>query len=550
MPTKKRIFVLSEASFLNSGFGTYSRELLNRLYDTGKYEIAELACYGKVNDTRDKNVRWRYYANEVDSSDSRYQLYRSKVSHQFGEWRFERCVLDFKPDIVITYRDHWYDSFIRWSPLRPYFHWVWMPTIDSVPIDPTWIDNYIHCDGVLAYTDWGIKELEKAGRGMINLHRSAPAGVDFNVFKPPHNKEKHRKEMGFFDDIFIVGTVMRNQVRKLYPDLFHAFRIFIDNVSDKLARKTYLYVHTSYPDVGWKIPRLIKEFGLGNKVLFTYICRVCSHSFASFFQDARATCPSCNSLACVLPSVSKGLSAEQLAEIYKLFDVYVQYSTNEGQGIPMVEAAACGVPVFATDYSAMEDVAEKLNGFPIQVQAYTRDVDTDAYRARPDGGFFAAKLKELLTSSYLKEKGRDALAGVKKHYTWKNTIKTWEDYLDTVQLEGKQGQWDAPPEFFNIPNSFPKDKNNADFINWLVKEVLHEPQLVDSYFAMNIKQDLDYGVTVRGKKLEPIDRQAIYERIKKLAENKIFCEKVRAGMLTMETQDYIEYAHMKEKLNQ
>ena len=46
--------MVSEASFLSSGFGTYTREILKRLHATGKYDIAELACYGKVNDFRGK----------------------------------------------------------------------------------------------------------------------------------------------------------------------------------------------------------------------------------------------------------------------------------------------------------------------------------------------------------------------------------------------------------------------------------------------------------------------------------------------------------------
>ena len=46
----------SEASFLSSGFANYTREILNRLYATNKYEIAEFASYSHVNDPRDKDI--------------------------------------------------------------------------------------------------------------------------------------------------------------------------------------------------------------------------------------------------------------------------------------------------------------------------------------------------------------------------------------------------------------------------------------------------------------------------------------------------------------
>ena len=41
---KLRVLMVSEASFLSSGFGTYTREILKRLHGAEKYEIAEFAC--------------------------------------------------------------------------------------------------------------------------------------------------------------------------------------------------------------------------------------------------------------------------------------------------------------------------------------------------------------------------------------------------------------------------------------------------------------------------------------------------------------------------
>ena len=40
---KKRVLVMSEAHYLNSGFGTYSKEVITRLHQTGKYDLAEFA---------------------------------------------------------------------------------------------------------------------------------------------------------------------------------------------------------------------------------------------------------------------------------------------------------------------------------------------------------------------------------------------------------------------------------------------------------------------------------------------------------------------------
>ena len=53
---KLKILMCSEASFLSSGFSIYAKEILSRLHNTNKYEIAEFASYGLVNDPRDKSI--------------------------------------------------------------------------------------------------------------------------------------------------------------------------------------------------------------------------------------------------------------------------------------------------------------------------------------------------------------------------------------------------------------------------------------------------------------------------------------------------------------
>ena len=330
MTRKKRILMNGEASFMLSGFGIYSHEVMSRLHATGKYELAEFATYGYVNDPRDKDLPWKYYANAVRENDPEHAAYKADPLSQFGKWRFERVLLDFKPDIVFDVRDYWMMSYANNSPFRPFFHWVIMPTVDSAPQKVDWIETYLDADGVFTYSDWNKKILDKESNSKIKTVGTASPGTDLKIFCPPQDIKQHRKKMSMMEDINLVGTVMRNQRRKLYPDLFIAFKEFLDlcdkNGQQELADKTYLYVHTSYPDVGWDIPLLIKENGIGHKVIFSYICRKCKKPSCAFFQDARAVCPFCKNVASVMPSVAEGLTSEQLADVYKMFDVYVQYA--------------------------------------------------------------------------------------------------------------------------------------------------------------------------------------------------------------------------------
>ena len=79
-------------------------------------------------------------------------------------------------------------------------------------------------------------------------------------------------------------------------------------------------------------------------------------------------CPHCNNLSAVCPTVGFGLTIENLIKVYNTFDLYAQYAICEGFGMPQIEAASCGVPVAATNYSAMEDVIRHTQGYPVPVK--------------------------------------------------------------------------------------------------------------------------------------------------------------------------------------
>ena len=136
---KKRILFCSEATFLNTGYATYTREILKYLHGTGKYEIAELAGYGEKNAPQASSIPWKYYGAapnttcEPRSSQEEIDAYNSVPSYQFGEFAFEHVCLDFFPDIVCDIRDFWMLDFVERSPFRPFFKWAIMPTVDARP---------------------------------------------------------------------------------------------------------------------------------------------------------------------------------------------------------------------------------------------------------------------------------------------------------------------------------------------------------------------------------------------------------------------------------
>ena len=503
---KKRILWSNEATFLGTGFSTYGLEVMKRLQATGKYELAELASYGGPQGTQKgprSHIPWKYYHNEP-TNEKEGQIYQSKNTNQFGEWKFEAVCNDFRPHIVINIRDWWMLEYECRSFYRPFFKHVIMPTVDAVPQNPRWIEDYAKADAVFAYTDWGLKVLEEQGAGKINTMASHPPGADTEVFKPTENKAALKERMGLGKDTFIIGTVMRNQKRKLYPNLIKDFSSYLKmlrrNGELELAHNTYLYLHTSYPDVGWDIPDLIQEHQVATKVILTYKCDSCNSVYSTFFKGAKAICPKCHNPTSHMPNTASFVDRQTLAMIMNSFDCYVQYSNSEGFGMPMVEAASCGVPVVATDYSAMSDVVRKINGFPVDVLSLSKESETGCLRAFPNPESFIKIIHKISKMSPDKraELSIRSREGVLEHYTYERTAKMWEEFFDSMEVMTDEESWGSPPRYHQPNLNIPPNLNSADFVRFCITEIWGMPANTFSSFSRGLTKQIDYQQYVDG----------------------------------------------------
>ena len=498
---KKRILFCSEATFLNTGYATYTREILNYLHSTGKYEIAEMGSYGQRNDPRAANIPWKYYGVapnsecEPKATEQELQVYNSAGTNQFGEWIFEHVCLDFLPDIVCDIRDFWMLDFAERSPFRNYFKWVVMPTVDARPQARQWISTYAGADACLTYSDWAGGVLEQQSGGKIKYHGSAPPSAH-PAYKPVEDKQAHKLKYGLNPDYKIVGTVMRNQRRKLYPDLFEAFRKFLDKAENK---NYYLYCHTSYPDLGWDIPELILQHDLAAHVLFTYICPETKKPFPSLFKGAVAQSPFTGRWGSTLSNVKNGVSYEDLSNIINLFDLYTQYANCEGFGLPQVEAAACGVPVCGTDYSAMESVLRKLGGKPIPPSALYKELETGCLRAVPNNeaaadyflDFFEKKTEQARAAV-----GEATRKNFEKYYQWHISGAKWEAIFDEMEIMPTEQTWASQPKLHQTSPPLPADQINgsdpASLARWLIVEALGDKSKLNTFFESRLARDLTY----------------------------------------------------------
>ena len=499
---KKRILFCSEATFLNTGYATYTREIMKYLYSTKKYELAELASYCTPEDPRHAEIPWNFYPAAVseNATQSEKDRYHSSTENQFGAWKFHETCLDFKPDIVCDIRDFWMLEFQSRSPYRDFFKWCIMPTVDASPQAQNWLSTFQSADACLTYSDWAGKILKEQTGNKINWIGSAPPSAHPS-YCVALNQEVSRKDLGLPPNAKIIGTVMRNQRRKLYPDLFKTFKLLLDKVDD--PENYFLYCHTGYPDAGWDLPSLMQEHGILSKVFFTYKCTETGKTFAAKFQGNAACSEYTKSKTGIFPSVQNGLSYDELAKVMSCFDIYVQYANSEGFGLPQVEAAAVGVPVASINYSAMETVIEKLDGFALEPAAYYKELETGCYRAVPDN----EKTCDILVDFFNKPSFDRKKIGFKtkqnflKHFQWDVSGSMWEKYFDSVEIVDEKLTWLSKPDIKPIPDLgdiraiYDRFQGSEyEISKWLIEDILQLPKFVNSELHLRLCRDLHYAL--------------------------------------------------------
>lgn len=533
---KKRVLLVNEASFLNTGYSTYGKELLKRL--SNKYEVAEFALYAHQDDIRFKSLPWKAYPNLPNSAEEN-NIYNSNILNTFGAWKFEDVILDFKPDAVLSIKDPWMDLYQINSPAKPYINLIWMAPVDARPLQDEWVEAYSKADGLLTYQDWGYSVLKEQGGDNFNWFGSAcPAASE--AFKPFKQREKIKSILNLPDNTKIIGTVMRNQRRKLFPYLFAAFRKFLD---ESKRQDVILYCHTSYPDNnGWRIPALLKEFNLSSKVVFTYICeprfdkngnspnKNCNAIFPSTFQDMITTCPQCGIYSAKCTSAGIGVPEQTLANIYNIFDLYVQYSNMEGFGMPICEAAACGTPVCGTDYSAMSDNIRRLDGYPIPTLTLQKEIETGRYSAIPDERAFVDYLHKFfaMSDTDMRLKRIKTRECYDAYYSWDKAADKWSTAIDAMPVINK---WNDPPNYHNpapIDSIKQEYLTNDMYVRWLIVSVLGDASKINSQFELRLIRDLNNGSKHRSignfyqsddtalmsnTNYEPFDRQMAYNEM-------------------------------------
>lgn len=521
-----KVLISADASTNATGLGKYSYELCKGLHNDPNYIVAEQANFS--NESNRANVEWGFYPVEPSKDNQKDIIkYNQDPENRYGKWIFEKTLLDFKPDFVLAISDPWMFAYQGKSLLREYYHWIISPTIDSFPQKEDYLSIYSLGDSIVTYTDWAMNILEEYN--IPNLVKTIRMGVDTNIFKPVQDKGNLKEQFGIPKDAFIIGSVMRNQTRKLIPDLIEAFNIFMDSLSKEDQQKTFLYLHTTYPDIEcWDIPKLILESKYSKQLLFTYKCNSTNEFGCSTYQDSKTYSFASNALTLFLPSGRNGLSNLQLSDVYNLFDLYIQLASCEGFGVPIIEASACGVNCAVIDYSAMKDAADNLDLYKIKSFNLYHDNNNGCKRAKVNAIELAKEIEKLVKEGrqQVNQINKNLVEKTKNKYSWDKCIELWKSVLTKDRLVGAQGKWDSPRKEIQIKKQYPTYLSNSELLEWLYENLYPSVKYKYNLNSLTILRHLHYGM-VDGRKPQPFDRDKLMEIFTILAHNKNEYEKIR-----------------------
>ena len=186
-----------------------------------------------------------------------------------------------------------------------------------------------------------------------------PHGTNTDDFYPysPLAKAKAKSDVFGTEDVFVFGSVNRNQVRKDFGSLIMGFAMF----KHTSGANALLYLHCNPIDpMGINIYRLCDRVGL------------------EIGKDV------------ILPkdySENKGCTLEELNKIYNSFDCFITTTTSEGWGLTITEAMATKTLVVCPKHTSLTEItnngANTLNFMFSQQTVFVNDFEKIRFTTNP-----------------------------------------------------------------------------------------------------------------------------------------------------------------------
>ena len=180
--------------------------------------------------------------------------------------------------------------------------------------------------------------------------------------------------------------------------------------------------------------------------------------------------------------------------------------------MPLVEAASCGVPVCATDYSAMCDIVRKVDGFPIKVERMYYEVETHRKFALPDNQNFVDICIKYFKQpeSVRKFKSNKTLSLAKEKYSYDGVAEKLKNHFLSLSIINT---WNEPKRYMSIPSEI-SCNSNSEFLKELLKCFNDDFSLLFSKFLKRMNYNMSSKEDIYKEVEKIISKYNHYESIR------------------------------------
>jgi glycosyltransferase involved in cell wall biosynthesis len=317
----------------STGFGIVGTKLIEELQKDDRYIIVIHA----VNDFSEAPYN-------VGENTKVFPAHLNDKNDYFGRIEFLRRLFDIDWDLCFVLNDveiiHQlmpHINIVKKEKLkqnRKLFKLACYFPIDS-PVLPEVVQHFHDIDMPITYTEYAKTMIENLNPKIEGKIKILSHGVDSAKIFPVDKTETHKIKKEIFgdidDDVFIFGTVNRNQVRKDMGCILIAFYLLKNTLED--SQKVVLYMHCNPLDSkGFNMLVACERLGLkvGKDV---------------FFQKGF--------------NENNGVSIEELNLIYNIMDVFVTTTTAEGWGLTVTEAMATKTPIICPLHTSLTEITQQ-----------------------------------------------------------------------------------------------------------------------------------------------------------------------------------------------
>lgn len=221
-----------------------------------------------------------------------------------------------------------------------------------------------------------------------------PHGADIDTFRPmPDVRSAARKSLGFGNDEFLFLTVGAMTGNKGIDLLIRAFAEVCQTFPN--ARLVLKGMEPLYDSEG-RIGRYLQQLSAADRDRVTQRLTYTGYS----------------------------LSIEEMARFYQIADAYVSPYRAEGFNLPVLEAAACGIPIICTAGGATDDFVTDEFALRVESRKISRNVrGQELWHLEPDVDHLVALMRSVVDDSAWRRHAR--IAGphhVAASYTWDRAV--------------------------------------------------------------------------------------------------------------------------------